>query len=125
MFPEEKKSPTARHRVYAQGNDGRWKNGAPRHIYTSARKGCLMHSSAVARLSGSKASMGTSQPANSLATASSHSYLSVRTSYSGHGFNLVMFRSSPFFLNKPLIYSGHFYYLKKSGTQIPESAQEV
>jgi len=63
--------------------------------HTPKRKGCARHSSAVARSEGSYASMGVSQSANAVAVSGSHSYFSVKTSYSPHGFNFVMCLSSP------------------------------
>ncbi len=60
-----------------------------------ARKGWLRHCSAVALSAGSKHSMGSSQSEKLCATAGSHSYFSVSTSYRRQGFSFVMWRSSP------------------------------
>ncbi len=61
----------------------------------SANHGCFKQSSAVARRSGSKYSMGVRKLAKSCAAFGSHSYFSVSTSKRPHGFSFVMWRSSP------------------------------
>ena len=62
---------------------------------TPVSQGCCRHSAAVARCSGSNASIGWRNSAKSRASSTSHSYFSVSTSNSPHGFSFVMWRSSP------------------------------
>ena len=70
---------------------------SPHGRHTSGRRsqGWFKHWPAVARLVGSKASIGMRKSAKSLASCRSYSYLSTRTSHRLHGLSLAMCRSSP------------------------------
>jgi hypothetical protein len=66
----------------------------PSHEELSSH-GWRRHSAAVARSSGSNASIGSRKSANCCAADWSQSYFSDNTSCRLHGFNFVMCRSSP------------------------------